>query len=229
MHGTTVFPPHKSRRGPLLFLPGRWQRPALLKWLKRVHAWTGLWGAALFLMLGVSGVLLNHRSVLPIETGEPEVSTVALPVEAGAIVDADALGRWAKRTLSLPADPKLPKGEAPDRVRFADRTVAPAAQWSRSFTLPNQKITVTYVAGSAAVTAKTEAVGALGLLKNLHKGTGLPIAWVLLLDTIAGALVAMSLTGVLLWSRLHGSRLLAAALAGGSLSWALAASVPQLG
>jgi uncharacterized protein len=64
----------------------------------------------------------------------------------------------------------------------------------------------------------------LGALKNLHKGTGVGIAWILFIDTIAGALIAMAITGFLLWSRLHGGRLLAGSLLIGSAtlaSWAV--------
>ena len=225
--------PPRRRAGPLLFLPGRWQRPALLATLKRVHAWTGLWGATLFLLLGVSGFLLNHRAVLPIDTGAPVVSRVDLPIEPGAIGSEEALGRWARKRLHLHADPKpLVGGPAVGSgirtVRFLDREVASAPMWGRTFHLPDAKVSVTHAPGSAVVTATREAVGALGVLKNLHKGTGLGAAWVLLLDTIAGALVTMSVTGFLLWSRLHGPRLLAGALAGGAVVWAAAGAVPFL-
>ncbi len=223
-------PPHR-RKGPLLFVPGRWQRPAMLATLKRVHAWTGLWGAGLFLLLGASGVLLNHRSVLPIDTGKPrELAEVRLPVAPGAIADETALGQWARGALNLRAEPKEVSGkDRPAAGRFLDRDVTPVPEWSRVFVLPNQTVTVTYVPGAPFVSARREAVGALGILKNLHKGTGLGVAWVLLLDTIAGALVAMSLTGCLLWSRLHGPRLLAGAIGAGAAIWALVASVPLFG
>jgi hypothetical protein len=49
------------------------------------------------------------------------------------------------------------------------------------------------------------------------------MAWVLVIDTFAGALLAMSLTGVLLWSRLHGPRLAAIGLMTASVMLALAA------
>ncbi len=227
-------PSARRRKGPLLFVPQKWQRRAVLVTLKRVHAWTGLWGAALFLLLGTSGVLLNHRSVLPIDVGGPvSVSSVVLPVDPGTIADEAALGEWAHRALGLSAAvrplpvPDTPAG--PRAVRFLDRQLATAPVWARSFNLPNQKVTVTYTPGSPAVAAKVEALGVLAVMKNLHKGTGLGVLWVLLMDSIAGALIAMSLTGFLLWSRLHGSRLLAGGLATGAIIWAAMGSVPLLG
>jgi uncharacterized protein len=84
----------------LLFVPARLQRTHILIWLKRVHAWTGLWGAALFLLLGVSGFLLNHRNVLKIEAGAPvELSEVALPVAPGTIVDDTGPGCMGRAWL----------------------------------------------------------------------------------------------------------------------------------
>lgn len=214
------------------FIPHRLTRPGFLKWLKRVHAWTGLWGALLFLLLGTSGFLLNHRQVMKIDTGAPvEVSAVAVPVAPGAIRDVDGLGAWAKQRFALPIDPVAPKPEngVPAKVSFAGRTIAPSAPLVATFNRTDGKLIFEYVPGSGQVTARREAVGVFGIVKNLHKGTGLSVAWILLIDTMAGALVAMALTGFLLWSRLHGSRLIAGGLAGGSLVWAIAAAAPGLG
>ena len=44
--------------------------------------------------------------------------------------------------------------------------------------------------------------------------TGASAAWILLTDTLAGALIMLSITGLLLWTKLHGSRLLALGLIG---------------
>ena len=221
------------------FIPRGLPSADVLKSLKRVHAWSGFWGALFFLGLGVSGFLLNHRSVAKIDTGEPvELAAVELPVAPGAITDAEALGRWARRELSLPVDAQPPRGDPggdkpsgnkPRDGKFMGRDVQDSKTWSRTFSMPDSRVIVDYVPGSSHVTAKREEINALGIIKNLHKGTGLPVAWVLLIDTIAGALVVMSLTGLLLWSRLHGPRLLAGALVGGTLIWGLAAAVPAFG
>jgi hypothetical protein len=239
----------------LFFVPRKWQTATLIKWLKRIHAWSGFWGAVFFLLMGTSGFLLNHRAQLKIDTGEPiEVSNVELPVVPGAIADAEALGVWAKKELDLPvkaAAPRGPEGGAPKgkvgerndkdserngkpaavagEARFMGREVKQAETWTRAFNLPDARVTVTYVPGANHVTAKREEQGFLNIIKNLHKGIGLPIAWILLIDTIAGALVMMSLTGFLLWSRLHGPRLLAGGLFGGSLIWGFVAVASNLG
>lgn len=230
----------------LFFVPRHWQSATFLRWLKRVHAWTGFWGALFFLIMGVSGFLLNHRGQWKIDTGEPvEVSRVELPVGPGAITDAEALGKWARRALDLPVKAQPPRGgpggpggsegpggrraAKPETARFMGRDVKAAETWTRTFNMPDARVTVDYVPGANHVTAKREVNGFFGTLKNLHKGVGLPIAWILFIDTIAGALITMALTGFLLWSRLHGSRLLAGGLLGGALIWALAAAVPVMG
>jgi hypothetical protein len=236
----------------LFFVPREWQSATLIKWLKRVHAWSGFWGALFFLMMGVSGFFMNHRTQLKIDTGEPvEVSNLELPVVPGTIPDAEALGAWAKQALHLPVKAQAPRGAGGEGsmrregamrgesgaratkpaggARFMGREVASAETWTRAFNMPDAKVTVTYVPGANHVTAKREEQGFLGLIKNLHKGTGVPISWILLIDTIAGALVMMSLTGFLLWSRLHGPRLLAGGLVGGSLVWGFVAAGSNLG
>lgn len=148
----------------------------------------------------------------------------------GDIANADALAAWAQRRLTLRVEGKPPPPPKEDKVSrsFLGGSVVEPEKWTRVFTLPDAKVTVEHVPGAAHVTARREVVGALALIKNIHKGSGLGIAWVLFLDTIAGALIAMSLTGFLLGSRLHGPRLLAGAIALASLGLAGAAALPFL-
>jgi hypothetical protein len=214
----------------LFFVPRTWQRAAVVRWLKRIHAWTGFWGALLFLLMGTSGFLLNHRGTLKIETGEPfEVSSMDIAVRANQFADADAMGKWAKTELGMMSEARPPRQEGPPKKskrEFMGKPHVEAEKWTRAFTLPNGRVTVDYVPGSTSVSVKREGQGILSTIKNLHKGVGLSMFWVLFLDTIAGALVAMSLTGFLLWTRLHGSRILAGVIVGASLALALGAIVP---
>ena len=219
----------KLNQSGLLFVPHRWQRGHVVRWLKRVHAWTGFWGALLFLMLGTSGVLLNHRDTLKIDTGEPtEVSAMNIAVPAGSIGSENALGEWAKAEFDLQAEPRPPKGggdkgkSGPKSFLGAQRPEA--EKWELNFNHVNGRVTVEHVKGSASVAVKQTNQNFLGALKNLHKGSGVGIAWILFIDTIAGALIAMAITGFLLWSRLHGGRLLAGSLLLGSAAvgtWAV--------
>jgi len=222
----------RPKTGPLLFVPARWQRVAFLKWLKRVHAWTGLWGALIFLLLGTSGFLLNHRNILKIDTGAPrEVSKLDVAVAPGRIRDDASLDAWAKATLGVPGTGRTPPPEpgAGTPVAMFGRSLPEAVKLTRTFALVDGRVSVTTVPGSGVVSVKRDAAGLLAILKNLHLGSGLGVGWILLIDTIAGALITMSVTGVLLWSRLHGKRLTAAAIMFGCLVWALSASLSQAG
>jgi uncharacterized protein len=193
----------------LLFVPRNWQRGNLL------------------LMLGVSGILLNHRDQLKIDTGEPvEVSAMNIVVPAGLITDEKALGVWAKAELGLQTDAKPPKGGGKDNgaKSFLGKERAEAEKWQLAYNHVNGRVMVEHVKGSASVSVSQTSQNLLGALKNLHKGTGVGIAWILFMDSIAGALIAMALTGFLLWSRLHGGRLLAGSLLMGSAAlgtWAV--------
>lgn len=218
----------------LLFFPSKWQRGRAVRWLKRIHAWTGFWGAVLFLMLGISGVLLNHRDMMKIETGEPvEVSAMNIAVPVGSIADEKALGAWAKKEFNLQSEARPPRGDGgngiagkakPDAKTFLGKERPEAQKWELNFSHPNGRITVAHVKGSGSVAVKQTSQNILGFMKNMHKGSGVGIAWILFMDSIAGALIAMALTGFLLWSRLHGGRLLAGALLMGSTAlgtWAV--------
>lgn len=224
--------PRKKRPpGVLLFLPAPLNRGDAIQWLKRIHAWTGFWGALAFLLLGTSGLLLNHRSILKIDTGEPkQVMEVMLPVGPDQLTKMEDLGAWAQKEFGTSIEPRAPRNNnaAPaQRAEFMGREVEQAPVWRQAFTGPNGVLTVEYSPGSTTVKATQTAQTGFGVLKNLHKGTGLSWPWVLFIDTIAGGLIAMSLTGALLWSRLHGPRLAAIGIVGASLGLALFAAWPS--
>ncbi len=95
-------------------------------------------------------------------------------------------------------------------------------RWSIAFATPRETVNVEYWVGNESVAVRRMDPNLLARLSRLHMATGASAAWILLTDTLAGALIALSLTGVLLWTRLHGSRLLAVGLAGTCLSLLLA-------
>jgi uncharacterized protein len=57
----------------------------------------------------------------------------------------------------------------------------------------------------------------LATMTNLHKGVGLSVGWVLLIDTLAGSIILLSLTGVLLWTELNKRRTVGVVLLGASI------------
>ena len=233
--------PAAKRRPPgvLLFMPGPLNRTEVVQWLKRIHAWTGFWGALAFLLIGTSGMLLNHRAVLKIDTGAPqEVMSADIVVDPALIKSPEDLGKWAQAQFGTSLEPRAPRAEGgrgpggPQRsggarVELMGREVQQAEVWKQSFNGSNAVLNVEYTPGSASVKASKTAQNGLGFLKNLHKGAGMSWPWILFIDTMAGGLIAMSLTGALLWSRLHGPRLAAVGIVTASLGVALFAAWPS--
>jgi hypothetical protein len=202
-----------------LFLPSRLRRRVkFLIWLRRTHAWTGLWGAALALLFGSTGILLNHRAIMKIPAAKLEQTVVQLPLPEPRPADAQALARWLQGELKVAKPPTLVKVEPAQKVIWNDETVQQPELWRIFFASPQQAIDAEYWVGNAFVTVKRQDPNVFALLTRLHKGTGVNAAWVLLVDTLAGGLIVLALSGILLWSRLHGTRLFAAALGLGSLS-----------
>ncbi|MGH8798457.1 MAG: PepSY-associated TM helix domain-containing protein, partial [Caldimonas sp.] len=63
-----------------------------------------------------------------------------------------------------------------------------------------------YWVGNGYVSVKRGAHNWIASLTNLHKGTGAGAAWVLLVDTLAGSILLLSISGVLLWVLTHRRR-----------------------
>jgi hypothetical protein len=57
----------------------------------------------------------------------------------------------------------------------------------------------------------------LATIANLHRGVGMSIGWVLFVDSFAGAMILLSLTGVLLWTELNRRKMIGAIVAVASI------------
>ena len=239
-------PARKRPPGTLLFLPRFANRTEVIQWLKRIHAWTGFWGALAFLLIGISGFMLNHRSTLKIDTGAPrEVMEASIAVDPALIKSPEDLGKWARGQFGTALEPRAPRAEpaksAGDKaggrgaiqggggsVQMMGRDIQEAVVWKQAFNGANATLTVEYTPGSAAVKATKSEQNVWGVLKNMHKGSGMNWIWVLFIDTMAGGLIAMAVTGALLWSRLHGPRLAAVGIVTASLVLAVFAAWPGM-
>jgi hypothetical protein len=194
-----------------------------LKWLRRIHAWVGLWGAALGLLFGVSGILLNHRTIMKIPAARMEQSQVELALPTPLPVDAKALAEWLKIQLNIDREPNKIITEPAKTVTWAGQTFQQPGLWRVDFINPQQSVNAEYWVGNAFVSIKRQDANIFAFITRLHKGVGMGTAWVLLADTLAGGLVFLSMTGLLLWTKLHGPRLLMAGL--GLTSFGLAVFV----
>jgi hypothetical protein len=195
----------------------RSRRATFLKWLRKMHGWIGLWGAALGLLFGTSGILLNHRAVLKIPAVQTRESTVQLALPSPAPADAEAMAAWLRQALALTPEAGKVKADKPRAVAWGDKAVTQPARWSASFTAPDSNVQAEYWVGNNFVTVKRNDTNAFGVLSNLHKGTGMGMGWILLVDTLAGSIILLSITGVLLWAMMTRKRLVGTAIGVGSL------------
>src|SRR5262249_43042415 len=149
-------------------------RTEVIQWLKRIHAWTGFWGALAFLLIGTSGMLLNHRATLKIDTGEPvEVMSADIAVDPALITSPEDLGKWAQKQFGTSLEPRAPRAEGgggagrpPERATMMGKEIRQAPVWKQSFNAANGVLNVEYVAGSASVKATKQEQNAFGFLKN---------------------------------------------------------------
>lgn len=72
---------------------------------------------------------------------------------------------------------------------------------------PQRGLSAEYFVGNRSVKIETQDATSIGVLTRLHMSVGANAFWVLLADTIAGGMIVLSITGLLLWSRLRAIRL----------------------
>jgi hypothetical protein len=200
------------------FLPQALRRGSILKWLKRVHAWLGLWGAVLGLLFGCTGILLNHRAEMKIRAVASVEHTTQLELPAAAAQNPAAFVRWFG-TLAHGGSLGKPKVAAAKTVIWNDAPVQKPAEWQVTVAKPGFAVTATWSVGNRYVEVRRVEQNFWGVLTQLHMGKGLGAGWILLADTLAGGLIVLVLSGFLLWSRLHGPRLAALGLIGGAALW----------
>ena len=189
-------------------------RGGVLRWLRKTHGWIGLWGAVLGLLFGSTGFLLNHRSVMKISAAEYEKSEIELALPQPMPANAEALGVWLQSRLTIKQAPLKVTSEPAKQVIWAGKEVGQPALWKVDFHNPKQSFTAEYWVGNNFVTVKRQDANIFAFLTRLHKGVGVGAGWILLADSLAGALVLLSITGVLLWTKMRGSRLTMASLMG---------------
>jgi hypothetical protein len=201
----------------------RSQRATFVKWLRKVHGWIGLWGAALGLLVGTTGILLNHRGPpLRIVTGAPQVATLQVPLPQPAPRSPRELAQWLRTELQLDGKLGRVQREPAGAVAWGDRSARQPEHWTMMFNGPSHGAMADYWVGNGFVTVKRTGHGFLATLTNLHKGVGMSIGWVLFMDTIGGSIVLLSLTGVLLWTELNRRRLIGLGLLFGAIAVAVA-------
>ena len=190
-------------------------------WLRQTHGWIGLWGAALGLLFGFSGIWLNHRSVLPLQPAAERANTqLALPDPRPS--DPAAMAAWLQSALSLPRPAGNIRIDKARPVPWAEaRASAPdlqPAHWTFNFGTPKAQVQAEYWVGNRTVAVRRTDAGVIATLANLHKGIGMPVAWILLVDTLAGSMILLSLSGLALWMLTRRKRTLGLAIVATALA-----------
>jgi hypothetical protein len=165
--------------------------------MRQLHLWIGAWGAIAAILFGITGFMQNHRGVMKLPQGEStEVSKVELTVPESARASRDALRAWLRDEQHLDVESqRAPPG------RGASQRAPQQARWN--FTGGNARVVtqVEYVEGAPSATVRTNVQSPLAVLERLHKGVGGGVAWILLGDSFALAMMALGISGLILWSR----------------------------
>lgn len=188
------------------------RRGVFLKWLRKTHSWIGLWGAAAGLLFGVTGVLQNHRAVMKIPAAQAQESSVQIPLPEPAPANPQAMMDWLQKELRFDHPANRVRKEPSHPVAWGERTVKQPERWSGMFSTPRANAQVEYWVGNGYVNVKRNENNVFGMLNNLHKAAGVGVAWILLADTIAGGMVLLSVTGVLLWAGMNRRRMVGAVI-----------------
>ncbi len=213
------------------------RRLTFVRWVRRTHGWFGLWGALLGLMMGFSGVWLNHRNVMKLQLPSQQQLNAQLELPDPRPASIDALATWLQQTLKLDRPANNPRVERARPVAWAEkgaerggdqRPLIQPERWTLNFGGPDHIVQVEYWVGNKSVGVRTTENGFIATLTNLHKGTGMPVPWILLIDTLAGSLIFLSISGAILWWETHRRRGLGIAIFGVSVVITVALAVAPL-
>lgn len=196
----------------------RTRKLVFLKWLRLTHLYLGLWGAVLGLLFGATGILLNHRSIMKIPIERQVQSTAQLALPAAVFARPEELSSWLQAELAFaPTQPALVRSEPAKRVVWGEREVQQPERWTVSLQGPQRGVSAEYHVGNRFVRITQNDATVIGVLTRLHMASGVNAFWVLLSDTIAGGLILLSITGLLLWTQLRKLRTIAVLTSVGAL------------
>lgn len=197
--------------------PRNGRKSSFLKTLRKLHAWIGLSGSAMGLLFGITGFLMSHRAVMKIDAGQAEAQSVQIEL-AQPPASIDALAQDLAARYGYPMSRVRTRVQASKPARFGGAQVVNAEQWSITLTGHSRFIRANYTPGNKVVELEQTRAGLIGSLERMHKSEAGDAPWILLADAFAGSLLFLTLSGILLWTRLDGPKLLAAGLALGGLS-----------
>ena len=189
------------------------RRLTFVRWVRKTHGWFGLWGALLGLLFGFSGIWLNHRSTMKLSLPDQQQINAQLELPDPRPQNIEAMGIWLQQTLKLDRGPKTARVERARTVPWGERVgegnaraLQQPERWLLNFGGPNHLVQAEYWVGNRSLSVRTTQNGFVATLTNLHKGTTMPVPWILLIDTLAGSMIFLSISGVILWWESHRKR-----------------------
>jgi hypothetical protein len=173
--------------------------------IRQVHVWIGAWGALAAVIFGATGLIQNHRFALHLPQGDAEeIARIELPVPDAARNSAGSFQAWLHDAEHLHVDTVRVQPGRP--VEFNGQRIPQPTHWN--FQGGNARITVQgdYSVGAASVVVHRLRQSPLAVAERLHKGVGGGLAWTLLEDSFALAMVCLGVSGLLMWSRGRSAR-----------------------
>ena len=228
-------------------MPSPIATPVGVRWVKKTHAWTGIVTAVLALIFAWSGFMLNHRTHftlgLPAQTTQFTIPApftgFASPQELADYLDAEFSLRTSPTLASREATTQssgmgMGMGQVPASTSPAVEGASPAMTGSRggggasaavrgrsfaaSWQAPGGDFSGEWVLDSSEIAVTQSDRGFNRIVNRLHSGRGLEGGgWHFIISAYAVMLLFLSLSGVMLWSRVSGPARVGGGLLGASL------------
>jgi hypothetical protein len=168
--------------------------------IRQLHLWIGAWGAIAAILFGFTGFVQNHRALLKLPQGDStEVGKIELPVPEAVRQTPEALRAWLHDVQHLNIDSQRVQPGRP--VEFNGQKIRQPAHWIFVGGNARTSLQAEYSQGTDSLTLRTTVQSPLAIVTRLHKGVGGGVAWILLTDSFALAMIALGISGLLLWSR----------------------------
>ncbi len=172
------------------------------------------------LFFGATGIMMNHRAILklPLKKFEQAVIQIELAEPARS---PEELARQLAEKLDLRGRAPLIRVDAAEKLQWNGQEIRQPQRWTVSFDGAQRFDRAEYWVGNRTVKVMRGEANLFATLARLHMAVGVEALWVLIADTIAGSLILLSVTGLVLWSQLRVWRLASLAAAVGAAGLAL--------
>ena len=190
------------------FVPESLKKTSAVDWLRKIHAWIGVWGAVACIIFGVSTIALLHPNLLP--ASEPSVEIKSIPVGDANISSPEQLGAFVKQEMNLMTHAAVGTGSRRGNTALAEtnRRIRQLPTHVINFTAVGHSVVATYVEGNDYIEVTETIRGLMQTLNLMHLGRGADFGWKILGDIFSASLILVCLTGFLLWNVFAGSRIL---------------------